>query len=44
VGAPEPEATVLEPLYGWRRSVAILWLAGVVALYAAAQLGVPIVR
>ena len=44
VGAPEPDATTPEPLYGWRRSLAILWLASVVALYGAAQLGVPIVR
>jgi hypothetical protein len=44
VGAPEPDATAPEPLTGWRRSVAILWLAGVVALYVAAQLGLPIVR
>jgi hypothetical protein len=44
VGAPEPDATASEPLRGWRRTVAILWLAGVVGLYAAAQLGIPIVR
>lgn len=41
MGAPERDDSRLPPLRGGARVVAALWVAAVVALYWASQLGAP---